>query len=358
MLKPCVLSLLAVGLLSSCSHLPAPLQAVFHPAQQVRHGADDPAAAYYQLGRYHHERGELEQALTAYNYASARDPFDAGPRIGAAVIHAQQGRLAQARAMLLAVSTDYPGLPQALNNLGYVYHLQGEYEAAAAVFRQVLAERPEDERARVNLRLAEAAMASPLPAPAAPALRPATPTGPAASPAPARSQSIAAAPAAAEDGLRLVRVAANVYELRTASPVPAAARSPALAPGKGSSLAGRAGRQNYQLEISNGHGANGLAKRFRQALAAHGITARRLTNAKPFGQPSTRIEYRPGFADAARALQAALGGRALLRTAREMAAPADLRLVLGRDADLAPVLAARPPANRPLLTSTAPTGTD
>ncbi|CAN7254551.1 tetratricopeptide repeat protein [Massilia sp. LjRoot122] len=314
MRTPTVLALLAVTLLPACRNVPAPLQALFHPAQQVRHGGNDAASSYYRLGRYHQERGELEQAMTAYNYATARDPRAPLPRMAAAVIHAQQGRLAQARAMLLAVCADHPALVQPLNNLGYVYYLQGDYAAAADAFRAVLALQPGNERALNNLQLAEGG-----------GQRGAAPTAVlAATPQPAPAP--ASAPAATEPaagGLRLVQSAPNVYELRQ---VQAAPPSPELAP---------AARKDLRLEIANGNGATGLAKRFRDALATQGHRATRLTNAKPFGQPKTRIEFRPGFETEAQGLRLALGGKAVLAPAAPQAA-ADLRLLLGKDAALAP----------------------
>ena len=317
MRTPTVLALLFVTLLPACRNVPAPLQALFHPAQQVRHGGNDAASSYYRLGRYHQERGELEQALTAYNYATARDPRAPLPRMAAAVIHAQQGRLAQARAMLLAVCADHPALVQPLNNLGYVYYLQGDYAAAADAFRAVLALQPGNERALNNLQLAEGG-----------GLRGAAPAAVLAA-APQAAPAPAAAPAAMEPaagGLRLVQSAPNVYELRQ---VQAAAPAPELAP------ATPAVRKDLRLEIANGNGATGLAKRFRDALAAQGHRTARLTNAKPFGQPKTRIEFRPGFETEAQGLRLAVGGKAVLAPAAPQAT-ADLRLLLGKDAALAP----------------------
>jgi Tfp pilus assembly protein PilF len=362
MLKPSVLAVLAVVLLPSCKSGPAPLQAMFHPAQQVRHGGNDAAASFYRLGRYHQEHGELDQALTAYNYATARDPRNPLPRMAAAVIHAQQGRLAQARAMLLAVCVDHPTLVQPLNNLGYVYYLQGDYAAAAATFRAAIALQPGNERALNNLRLAEGAGlrgSVPETATAAAPAASSVPSVPQAAPAPA-------APVTAEreqGGMQLVQTAPNVYELRHAqTPAVTRVQNPTQtgAPERGTATAaaipapGAAGK-TVRLEIANGNGAAGLAKRFRDALAAQGLKASRLTNAKPFGQPRTRIEFRPGFETEAQGLQAALGGKAVLAQADRLAAPADLRLLLGKDAELAPPLAARPPALAPatLLTAAA-----
>lgn len=349
MLTRTALALLAVALLPSCRTVPEPLQAMFHPAQQVRHGGSNAASSFYRLGRYHQDRGELDQAMTAFTYAIARDPRAPLPRMAAAVIHAQQGRLAQARAMLLAVCVDHPALVQPLNNLGYVYYLQGEYAAAAAAFRSALALQPGNERALNNLRLAGGAGLRGTAPDAALAAAHAE-TAPAAAPpitVPVPSPPV---PDNVVGGMQLVRTAPNVYELRTAPPAEEALDK--LSPAR--EVAAQPARPAARLEIANGHGANGLARRFRDALAAQGLAAGRLTNAKPFGQAATRIEFRPGFDTAARDLQAALGGKAVLKKADRLAAPTDLRLVLGKDADLAPVLAGRGSPGAPLLTAAAP----
>lgn len=338
-LRPVLPILLAAALLSSCAGIPPPLQLMFHPAQQVRHGSNDVGSAYYRLGRYHQDAGDLGLALTAYTYAIAREPKAPEPRIAAAAIHAQQGRLAQAKAMLLAVCSDYPALAQPLNNLGYVYYLEGDYEAAAQAFRGALAREPGSERARNNLRLAEgagvrgaAALATIAPVPV-PVPTPVTPAA-AAQPAPA------VAPVVADSGMQLVRTAPNVYELRaapaSAAPVPVQAALPS--------------RALAQFEITNGNGADGLARRFQAALALRGIVATRLTNLTPFGQATTRIEFAPGQETAARRLQAALGGKPPLQQAERAAVPGGMRLVLGKDANLALAQVARPlPPTAPLL---------
>lgn len=89
--------------------------------------------------------------------------------------------------------------------------------------------------------------------------------------------------------------------------------------------------QLAQLEIANGNGAPGLAKRFRRALAQLGIPVGRLSNDKPYRQQQTTIEYRPGYRQQAAELQAALRGQATLKDAGPRSR-AELRLVLGKDA--------------------------
>jgi hypothetical protein len=85
------------------------------------------------------------------------------------------------------------------------------------------------------------------------------------------------------------------------------------------------------LEITNGNGVPGLAKRFRRALAQLGIPVGRLSNDKPYRQQQTIIEYRPGYRQQATELQAALRGQATLQDAGPRSR-SSLRLVLGKNA--------------------------
>jgi hypothetical protein len=85
-----------------------------------------------------------------------------------------------------------------------------------------------------------------------------------------------------------------------------------------------------RLEISNGNGVRGMAADWAQRLRDVQWKSVRLTNAKPFTVPVTRIEVRddPAALAVARALAERLG----LPAPRQAAAgAADLRIVLGWD---------------------------
>jgi hypothetical protein len=161
-------------------------------------------------------------------------------------------------------------------------------------------------------------------------LAPAAPVAPVAPPA------VPDEPPKTAGGMQLVRLASNMYELKIAPQeelvAPAAAPAPVAAAVPPPAAVTKTGSR---LEIANGNGATGLAKRFRQALATRGIAVTRLTNAKPFGRAATSIEFRRGFEQQARGLQATLGGKAVLQQADKLRASTDVRLVLGKDADLA-----------------------
>ena len=102
-----------------------------------------------------------------------------------------------------------------------------------------------------------------------------------------------------------------------------------------------------QVDIANGNGVLGMAKRFRRALAQIGIPVGRVSNERPYRQQTTTIEYRAGYQQQAAALQATLLGQAALLPAGPHA-QANLRLVLGKDMRVQPALAAQAPG-APLL---------
>jgi tetratricopeptide (TPR) repeat protein len=396
------------------------------PLLRMQQSSDQSAAAWYRLGKYHQERGQIGLAMGAYAQSLALDGRQLDARMAVAAIDARQGRLAEARDALLALVEDYPAQAQLSNNLGYVYHLMGDQQAAIAMLRRALALDAASTRAQDNLRLAEAAAAagarsaqlaaapaapamsaasaiSPLPPAPAQLLAPATASAalppaatvaaapavampplaaaPAAAPAVAFAQPAAAgatAPAApmpalamnaqsqvaeAADAslapptraeLRQVQEQLRELQLRHAAseaaaakaaadaaasnlavhPVPAPAPTPApavLPPAPSPTMRATGAPVLAQIEIANGNGAPGLAKRFRRALAQLGIPVGRLSNEKPYRQQATVIEYRPGYRQQAADLQAALHGRATLQNAGPRTR-SELRLVLGKDA--------------------------
>lgn len=310
-LSPMRLCVAGALLLQACA-APAPRAPLqVQPNLQVSHGASETADAYYQLGKRHHEQGNLELAMIGYTYAIARSPRHVEARFGAASIHAQAGRLDQARAMLLSVVADYPNAAQAYNNLGYIDYLRGDHAAAVSAMQRALVLDPAHAKARNNLRLARAGLdgsAKPAPAPAA-----------GAAPAAALPDARILAAAAPAPRMALVEVRPSVYELQR----PAAAAPQRLA------AAGDASRR-ARMEVANGDGAQGLARRVGALLGRHGMQVARLSNQRPYGQHSTRIEYRAGYAAQAEAVRGLIGG-ALVRSSLAGSPGADVRVVLGQD---------------------------
>ena len=139
--------------------------------------------------------------------------------------------------------------------------------------------------------------------------------------------------------MELVKLNANVYELRArvaaepaAAPLqPAAPVVAAVAPKPAVQAVAQADKVRMaRLEVSNGNGVTGMARRFRNLLGQIGIPVERLSNSKPYKQVATTIQYSPGFEKQAASLQKALQGKAQL--ASQQLASSDVRLVLGKDA--------------------------
>ncbi|WP_426338737.1 LytR C-terminal domain-containing protein [Pseudoduganella sp. S-14] len=141
--------------------------------------------------------------------------------------------------------------------------------------------------------------------------------------------------------MELIKVAGNVYELKArvaaepaAAPVQSAA--PIIAaptPQPEAPAIAQSGKVRIaRLEVSNGNGVTGMARRFRSLLGQMGIPVNRLSNDRPFKQMATTIQYSPGFEKQAASLQRALQGKVLL-TSKQLAS-SDVKLVLGKDASV------------------------
>jgi hypothetical protein len=141
--------------------------------------------------------------------------------------------------------------------------------------------------------------------------------------------------------MELIKIAGNVYELKArvaaepaAAPViPAAPNIAAVAPKPAVQAVAQADKVRMaRLEVSNGNGVTGMARRFRGLLGQMGIPVERLSNSRPYNQVTTIIQYSPGFEKQAASLQKALQGKAQI--ASKQLTASDVRLVLGKDAQV------------------------
>jgi hypothetical protein len=87
-----------------------------------------------------------------------------------------------------------------------------------------------------------------------------------------------------------------------------------------------------RIEVANGNGVTGMAKRISNVLNRQGISVSRLSNELPYKQLETKIHYRAGFENAAANLKSALKGHAVAVLTPTLSAHSDVRVVLGRDA--------------------------
>ena len=388
-LTPIALAAMGCGLIQGCATPPPSRPLAVQPVVRGEMPGNQ-AASWNRLARFHHERGHMALALGAYAQSLALDANQLEARNAVAVIEAQQGNLESARKALVALVNDYPGEAQPHTNLGYVQYLMGDYAGSAQTLRRAMA-LGAGPKAFQNLQLAEAAMgkapgagpqqlaASPaaaVPVAAAPAaVAPSVVAAPAAAPsdvapsvvaaevakpntallaeaepAPAATSaprkepqqlSVLPSPSAREIAgrMELIKIAGNVYELKArvaaepaAAPViPAAPNIASVAPKPAVQAVAQADKVRMaRLEVSNGNGVTGMARRFRGLLGQMGIPVERLSNSRPYNQVTTIIQYSPGFEKQAASLQKALQGKAQLSSKQLTAS--DVRLVLGKDA--------------------------
>ena len=165
------LYMLAFLLLSGCTASHAPPQWQVQGVQRISHSAGQNAVTYFELGKFYQARGQLVLAAEAFAASIALDPQQLAARNALAVLDARQGRLEQAATALLVLVRDFPEAAQPLNNLGYVYYLQGELAQASSMLEQAMARDGGTALARNNLQLVQAAQLALVPAaPAAPAV--------------------------------------------------------------------------------------------------------------------------------------------------------------------------------------------
>ena len=271
------LYMLAFLLLSGCTASHAPPQWQIQGVQRTSHSAGQNAVTYFELGKFYQARGQLALAAEAFAASIALDPQQLAARNALVVLDARQGRLEQAATALLVLVRDFPEAAQPLNNLGYVYYLQGELAQASSMLEQAMACDGGTALARNNLQLVQAAQL---------ALVPAAPAAPAVAVAP-EAPAVAVAPEA-----------------------------PA------------------EIEIINGNGIRGMAAQMRLRVQARGMAVSRLRNQPGFRQERSQILYAPGYARQADALRQSLAqrGEAMqLVAVASQGRGAGIRLILGRD---------------------------
>jgi len=89
--------------------------------------------------------------------------------------------------------------------------------------------------------------------------------------------------------------------------------------------------RGVRIEVANGVGITNLARRTADRLAGTGVITARLTNARPYRQMKTEIQFGPGQDALAKALQTRLPLAATTTAAAQLRGGVQLRLVLGHD---------------------------
>ena len=334
-------------------------------AAQAAGSADDA----YLVGRQQHMAGRRALAAESYQAALRTEPRHLNARNGLATLYAEHGEFAKAIALWQGLTANAaeagPASAYLYANLGYAYFLSADYGRARATLERAcildplnplawrhlgdtLGKLGQNARAQLMYQQASALEAHDFKADYARARRAgvapidravaaeAAPdtmaqsemrqgadgmfelhrrAAPAAAPAPVMA---AAAPpvAAADDAEPAV---AAPQPART-FPVESAAQ---VEPGPAPDAAG------IRLEIRNGNGVPGMARRLARKIGDASLRVVRLSNQQGFNVARTRIEYLAGFrADAMR-----LAERFSNATVEEVESceSAEVRLVLGRD---------------------------
>ena len=104
--------------------------------------------------------GQHQQALERVNKALATKPKDAQARFLKGLILAEQGNTKEATDVFLALTKDYPELPEPYNNLAVIYAAQGQYDKARGALEQSIRTHPSYATAYENLGDVYAKLAS------------------------------------------------------------------------------------------------------------------------------------------------------------------------------------------------------
>jgi tetratricopeptide (TPR) repeat protein len=283
------------------------------PVSNVTHSAAI-TDANYQIGRSYQDRLQYDAAIAAYRKSLEANPGNAEAHNALGVIYASQGKHAQAVIELMAALALAPTAAHIHNNLGYSYLLQGRNADALAALKVASELDPDNERSRENIKTAQRRLSNEAPN---------APTAPLATAVGAEVKS----PAADKDGghstARLLSVAPNIFELRQGSSMQVKPRLP---------LAAKTAPETVRLEVANGNGVTGFAKRTSSSLQRRGYAVTRLTNQVPYTQMISEIQYRRGQENQAKQLRALLSVPAKLVESSRLIPPVGVRLVLGRDA--------------------------
>ncbi|WP_341920564.1 tetratricopeptide repeat protein [Polaromonas sp. YR568] len=313
------------------------------PMQAVRHGAD--SQALYQTGRYFQGQGRYEQAIAAYRQVLTANPDHVDAHNALGVTYSLQGRPELAEQQFSAALAIEPDAARVHNNLGYHLMVNGRMEEALASFEHALALAPKDAMVTANMAVARGKLGlrTDVQRPTVPQVQAAAqPVAAVLAP----TQALVSEPAP-DVTMRLDRLSDSMWALRSAT-----AAQPATVAGARTAAAARDSIEVYprsvavvpspaatanriaaeaRIEIANGNGATGLAKRVWSLLAPQGMERPRLTNDKPYGVVTSRIEYVAGAEQVARDVNAGLPAQLPLARVSALERNVSVRVLLGKD---------------------------
>ena len=357
----------SIALLGACSFNQASNVALWRVAPTIitKHGGNI-VDAMYKIGRYHQGQNRYDLASIAYQNALAADESFVEARNGLGVVYSMQGKYREAIKVFLLAVEQAPNTGHLHNNLGYAYYLQGRYSDSVTALELASLLIPDNLRVLNNLGLAYAKMGDKKrsrkafshticysettreKAETAYSVRsklqschytPIEDIGlsPSLNVKPLQSEMEmlnipkdrgVIRPAAfkhvavVDTHVRLIKLSTNVTELRV-QPYSETANN--ILKGDVSTV------KSLRIEVSNGNGVTGAARKVGLFLISLGYPKSRLTNQKPFQVEITKIQYRTGYHGEAQLLQASLPTEHKLVLRNDMRAGTSVRLILGKD---------------------------
>ena len=303
--------------------------AVAPPRAASAAGAD----GYYALGRSQYAARRYADAAASYRRALEIDPRHVNARNGLAAVLAAQGDVGAAIALWQSLVKEQGDSAYLLANLGYAYFLSGDHAQAVAVLEQACVLDPLNPLDWEHLGMALQASGMEQRADAmfhqaatlrAHDVRQDVAQAAQGTASPLLEQALAQD---AMDRTEVIQAGAALVQVRRvaarALPAVAPAALPAALPAHALEAA------PLRIEISNGNGVTGMAKRMARTLEGAQMKVVRLSNVQHFAVPLSRIEYQQEHQDAARTLSNRLGVPLLVLNPD--CRRSDLRIVLGRD---------------------------
>lgn len=288
------------------------------------------ADSMYQLGRYYQGQNRYEKAIESYKKALKIDGDLAEAYNGLGVVYSRLGKLQEAIGEFNTALQKSPQASHIYNNLGYAYYLQGQDDQSISAYKQALALNPANQRAQANLNLVYKRTGNTnamlQPDEIKPAVASAVATAEVAAQAAESSYQLKERHSLQEDSgviarasdssLRVVEIAPAIFRLEKP-------QAPAQSMAK-----------NYakvKIEVANGNGVTGMARKVGAFLRNAGFAAARLTNQKPFNVKQSEVQYRTGYRDEAEKLKAIIDGESKLIQRDDLRADINIRVLLGND---------------------------
>lgn len=352
----------SIALFSGCATSPATTGLTIEPVMSVRGGVG--AEAQYRIGRYYQGQMRLEAAEQAFLKALALDPTYAEAHNALGTVYFELGRIQKAEEQFKLAIDIAPTRAHLHNNLAYLYQEIGRTDEAVSAYSEAFRLDPKNLRILNNLAsltcqdkgecmaaVSEKEAASTGEPASGATPRPnlsmnAAMTAPGTTVTPLAPMTVATPTMALAPTVQLENVAPNVWELRPAAPTvaqtPVVVETPVvttMAMQQRSVSSQPVSLSAGRVELANGNGTRGMAKRVGAYLREAGYAAPRLTNHQTFRQKSTEIQYVAGAEAMARQLGRSLGHPARFVQVAALERQAPVRVVLGKDFNEAVALA-------------------